>query len=558
MLDSGYSRALLTPVVASGDLTAAREALGRHDWQVAYDAASVVVCDEPADDAERHDVLADAAWWLGRIEDCIEHREAAYRTFDEGGDHRRAGMCAVWLYEHHMFLMRGVIAVTWLRRARRALAEDTECVPYGALILREVEVAHGSGELERATTLAADALALGRRLRSPDIEAQALQALGRVLIDSGEPAEGLAHLDEAMLFGIEGRLDPYSTGKVYCSLIGACEDLGDLRRAAEWTEATSRWAENHPFAIFPGICRVHRALALGSRGALADAEREASRACDELMGVNVPNAAAALAEVGDIRRRLGDLAGAEEAFGKAEALCGQPCAGLALLRLAEGRVEAARSIIERCLDGAGMPLPRARLLPAFAQIAIAGGDLDIASDAVAELEQIAAAFATPALVASTRSARGRLDLALGDAAAARSALQDALKCWQDLDVPYEVASARTLLGHALVLSGDADAAAASFAAAEAQFDEIGAQLDVRQIREIAGRSTLPAGLTGREVEVLRLIAAGRTNKEIAAALFLSEKTVSRHLSNIFSKIGVSSRAAATAFAFQHELVNRRS
>ena len=543
--------------MASDDLARARDAYARHDWQEAYDVAAALTTDDPAIEAGRQDVLADSAWWLGRIDDCINHREAAYRGFDDLGDHRQAGMSAVWLYEHHMFKMRGAVAGGWLRRARRALAEDTECVPFGALILREAEVAHGAADLERAALNAREAIDLGRRLRSADLEAQALQTLGRVLIDQGDPAEGLAHLDEAMLFAVEGRLDPYSTGKVYCSLIGACKDLGDLRRAAEWTEETARWAEGHPFAIFPGICRVHRAVALDTRGSLAEAEREAARACAELMDVHVPNAAAAFAEMGDIRRRLGDLAGAEEAFAKAEQLCGQPCAGLALLRLAQGRIAQARALIGRCFEGAAMPLARARLLPAIAQIAIADGDVDAAADAVTELEEIASTFGSAMLLASARSARGRVELARGEPAAARVALQDAMQQWQELDVPYEMATVRTLLGQAFRLTGDAEAAAASFAAAEALFDQIGAQLDARQLRDLTGRAAFPAGLTEREVEVLQLIASGRTNKEIASALFLSEKTVSRHLSNIFTKIGVSSRAAATAFAFEHQLVTGR-
>ncbi len=239
-------------------LTAARDALARHDWQAARDAAAAASVDTRMLEAERADLLAEAEWWLGRLDACIEAREQAYRLYDELGEHRQAGQCAVWLWEHYAITARPANAGAWLRRARRSLEGDTECAAYGALLLREAETAHGSGDLERAAVLATDVIALARDLRSPDLEAEALQTKGRVLIDQGDVAEGMGHLDEAMLFAIEGRLGPFSTGKVYCSLISACEDVGDYDRAAEWTEATLKWADRHPFAIWPGICRVHR------------------------------------------------------------------------------------------------------------------------------------------------------------------------------------------------------------------------------------------------------------------------------------------------------------
>jgi DNA-binding CsgD family transcriptional regulator len=402
---------------------------------------------------------------------------------------------------------------------------------------------------------------LGRRLQSTDLEAEALQTLGRVLIDRGETARGLAHLDEAMLFAIENRLRHYSTGKVYCSLIGACEELGDYARASEWTEATARWTGGQPFAVFPGICRVHRATALNWRGELLDAEREAERACTELITIHVPNAGAAFAETGDIRRRLGDLAGAEAAFTRAEELCGRACAGSALLRLAQGRVEAALDVIGGCLDGAGPHrLGRAKILPAHVQIAIAAGALDAARASVEELEAISADYATDVLLASAATARGRLLLAEHDARSACASLRTALERWQSLEVPYEIATTRTLLGQSLKELGDDDGAAGSFAAAEALFEQIGARIDVRAPGDSLGgerAAAAPAGLTARELEVLGLVAAGHTNKQIAAELFLSEKTVSRHLSNIFAKIDVTSRSAATAFAFEQGLVTGR-
>ncbi|WP_436794215.1 LuxR C-terminal-related transcriptional regulator [Actinospongicola halichondriae] len=531
------------------------DAITRHDWQDALDLARQAAGEvEGSAEADRLDLLADAAWWLGRLDDCIEAREGAYRVYDELGDHRSAGQCAVWLYEHHQFRMRPTIAATWLRRARTALEADTDCVSYGALALREAEMAHGRGELDAAVEATGEVLELARRLRSADLEAEALQTLGRLLIDRSEPAEGLARLDDAMLFALEGRLGPYATGKVYCSLISACEELGDLARAAEWTHATAEWSEQHPFAIFPGICRVHQAVVLKRQGSLAEAAAEAERAGEELMGSHLPNAAAAYAEMGDIRRRLGDLVAAEASFSRARELNGQVCGAYALLCLAQGKLRAARDAVGECMANCGStPLSRAKVLPIFAHIAIAAGDLDAAAEAADELDDIAHTYASPFLRATAASTRGRLQLAADDPGAVET-LRTALQDWESLQVPYEVATARTLVGQALQLAGDAAGAAESFASAAALFDEIGASFDARLAHGDTPSPTLPAGLTEREVEVLRLIASGMTNNEMAEALFLSAKTVSRHLSNIFTKIGVSSRAAATAFAFEHDLV----
>jgi ATP/maltotriose-dependent transcriptional regulator MalT len=543
------------PATAPEVLTRAREALAVHAWQEGHDLAAGLQFEDPRADADRLDVLAEAAWWLGRLDDCIDARETAYRAYESLDDLRRAGQCAVWLYEHNNMRARPAIASAWLRRARRALEGDPECVEHGALLLREAEMAHGGGQLEDAAALAERAHQLGRRLTSPDLEAEALQTMGRVLIDAGQPKLGLEHLDEAMLLAVEGRLGPYSTGKVYCSLIGACEDLGDMRRAAEWTEATDRWAQKHPFAIFPGICRVHRAVVLNWGGALVDAEREATQACAELLASHVPNAAAGFAEMGDIRRRLGDLERAEEAFARAEELSGRTCAGSALLRLAQGRIDAAARIISDCIaDGSPNRLARARLLPVATQIAVAGGDLVAAETSVRELEAIAEVFDTAMLRAMAALSRGRVQLAAQDPAACAT-LREAVRLWQELAVPFEVATAQTVLAQALRDAGDEPGARESFAAARALFDQIGVRLDEGADR--GDQRRLPAGLTGREAEVLQLVASGLSNKDIAAALHLSAKTVSRHLSNIFTKIGVSSRAAATAFAFEHRLAGGR-
>ena len=401
-----------------------------------------------------------------------------------------------------------------------------------------------------------EALALGRRLPSTDLEAEALQTTGRILIDQGQIDEGMGHLDEAMLFAVEGRLGPFATGKVYCSLIGACEDVGDYNRAAEWTEATQRWAEAHPFAIFPGVCRVHRAIILKRSGALEEAEQEAARACDELRGSHVPNSAAAL-------RRGRRHPPAPR----------RPRGGRGGLRPVPGGRR-------RTLRRAGAPAPRPGAEP--------GGDGD-RHQLRGEPGQPArpgrrAPGPGPGRAGGRRHRRrrtgprraGQHGRADGHPRAARRRALDPRPGAAGRGRPGRaghaagggggVASpgrARTrrrpparCVGQAQRLAGDEAGATASFEAAVALFDQIGARLESRLVLDDTKRE-LPAGLTEREVEVLRLIAAGMTNNEIAAELFLSAKTVSRHLSNIFTKIGVSTRAGGHRLRLRARSTARR-
>ncbi len=517
------------------DLVAARDALARCDWEGALAQSAGAT-----DDADLVDAQAEAHWWLGRLDECIERREVAYRLFVDRGDLEQAGRVAVRLWEHQLLKLRPSIAGAWLRRARRALEDLPECEAFGALLLRELETTHGSGDLEAAATQAQNALALARRLGSADLEAEAQQALGRVLIDAGDVDEGLGSMDEAMLTAVEGRLSAYSTGKVLCSMISACELLGDLRRAAEWTEATLRWSQRHPLAMWPGICRVHYASILQHRGDWVAAEREARRACQEIDGFHIPNVAAGWVEVGEVRRRLGDLAGADEAFARAEALTGQQSAGLAMLWLAQGRLDAAGALITRLLEEQTWNvLARGRLLPARVQIALAADDLVAAEISTEELERIAAQHRSPLLGAAALAARGRLQLARRECPEARTTLRHALERWHELEVPYEVATTRLLLAQACRACGDEDEAARSLALAAEVFDRLGV---------LTQTDGLPAGLTAREAEVLVLVAEGCTNRQVADRLFLSERTVARHLSNIFVKTGATTRTAAAAFA----------
>jgi DNA-binding NarL/FixJ family response regulator len=534
----------------------ARTALAHQDWAEVYRSLSALEL-STIEDAQTLEALADAAWWLGKLDQCIAARERAYARFEAEGDARHAARSAILLYDYYCFKGRRAVANGWLQRAKRLLEDQPESPEHGVLLEREAEVANGSGALELALEKAGRAVDVGRRLRDADVEADALQCKGRLLITLGTPAEGLALFDEAMLLGAEGRLGQFVVGKVYCSLISACDEIGDLQRAAEWTEVGGEWATTQESTFYPGLCRLHRAELLKLKGAWAQAEAEARRACAELTELHVPNVGAAFYQVGEIRRRMCDFEGAEAEFRGAEELGFDPQPGLALLRLAQGRVDiASRSITTALAEQTWNRLARAKLLPAQVEIAIAACSLDVARVALDELVVIADAYPTPWLRGMAEYAEGALALAAGDGATACGRLRQALQRWQMLDLPYEMATTRRILGAACRAVGDDEGAESSFRAALAIFERLGADGECAQVLTLqAGAPALPSGLTPREAEVLRLVASGSTNKQMAADLSLSEKTIERHLSNIFTKIGVSSRAAATAFAFENQIVN---
>jgi ATP/maltotriose-dependent transcriptional regulator MalT len=536
----------------------ARAALASGAWPDAYAAFRAV---DPSElTAYDLDGMADAAWWVSQVAESIEVRHKAYSAHLTNGDERGAAAAAARLAIDHFIREEPSIGAGFLMRARRHADAVPEGPERGFVDMLEGTIARFSGDLERAVELSDRAIDVGRRLAVADLTAMAIHSKGLCLVSAGRVNEGVALLDEAMAAVLAGDVSPYFMGIIYCSVIATCLELGDIGRAGEWSDAARLWSETlPPGSPLPGMCRINQAEVSRMRGSWSDAENEARRAVDELMGIDPALAAAAFSQLGEVRRRIGDLVGAEAAFERAQELGDDPQPGFALVRLAQGKPDAARSALRLAFSGAQGAPRRARLLAAQVEVAISAGELDEARTAADELGVMGSAMNVPAFVAAAATASGSIALAVGDVDTACEALRRATLAWRDLRLPYETATARKLLGRALLTGGDGEGARRELRGAIAEFDRLGAVPDATATRALLESPTeLPGGLTAREAEVLRLVASGKTNRDIAVELVISEHTVARHLQNMFTKLGVSSRAGATAFAFEHGLAPVRA
>jgi DNA-binding CsgD family transcriptional regulator len=526
-------------------------------WADAYNSLSLADQETPlgAADLER---FAMAAYLVGRDEEYLRILERAHNAHLNAGQCARAVRCAFWL--GFRLLMRGEMGRSngWLARAQRLLEHNArECAERGYLLLPVVEQRLESGDFETAYAAAADAAAIGERCGDADLVVCARHQQGRIRLEQGQFETGLALLDETMLAVTAGELSPLVTGLMYCSVIQACQQVYAFDRTREWTAALTEWCEGQPDMVaFAGVCRVHRAEIMQLLGAWPDAIDEARRACARSQGVDRRATAAAFYQEAEVHRLKGEFAAAEERYRSASELGLEPQPGLALLRLAQGRADAAATAIRRIVDTATGPPKRMSLLPACIEIMLAAGEIQEARKACLELEEIARSFDTGVPRAMAAHARGAVELAEGDARAALCSLRCAFDLWQRIEAPYAAARVRVLIGLACRALGDEDGARLEIDAAGSVFERLGAAPDLARIESL--RETRLAahvhGLTPRELQVLRLVAAGETNKAIAGKLSLSEKTIGRHVSNILTKLDVSTRTAATALAYQRKLI----
>jgi DNA-binding NarL/FixJ family response regulator len=523
-----------------------RRAFDRRAWADAYEHLTAGGPDEP-DDLER---LATAAYLSGHDEDSTTVWARAHQCWLDRDRRDAAVRCAFWL--GFGLLQRGQAAQGsgWLGRARTLIEQHPlDCVEQGYLLLPEALMAMGGGDCQAALDGFLRASALARRFDDADLAALGAIGRGEALVRLGRSSEGVRLFDEAMVSVTAGETSPVVSGIVYCAVIDACQHAFDLRRAREWTAALDRWCASQPGLVpYRGQCLVHRAQVMQGEGRWDGALSEAQRACELLADAAHPAIGMAHYEVGELHRLRGRYADAEAAFRQAHANGHLPHPGLALLRLAEGKTAAAVAAIDRALDEAGDQKTRARLLPAAVEIRLAAGRVGDARSSADALTALAAGGAE-LLGAKAACADGAVLLAEGDPRAAIGPLRAAMRAWLDAEVPYEAARARLLLAEACRTLGDPDGAALERDAAREVLSRLGAAPDLARLDGGSHHS-----VTARELEVLRLVAGGRTNREIAEELVISERTVERHLGNIFTKLGVPNRAAATAYAYDRGLV----
>ena len=494
------------------------------------------------------------------IKETLTISEECYRRYLQEGLPLRAAMDALDI--GFSWILRGEVAIGsgWLSRARELLAEQPHCSEQAFLTWMDASEALETGDLDAALVAARQVVEAGQRFASPTLTSLGRLVEGMVAIQRGQLKRGFGLLDEAMLPVLAGQVQPEWAGNIYCQMMAVCHDLADFNRARQWTAATQRWCEELSSAVmFLGICRIHRVQLLQLGGQWARAEAEVSVACTELAEMNLDVVAEAHYQRAELFRLRDDLAAAEREYRQAEEQGRNPQPGLALLRLAQGQVDQAAAGLRVALADIDAATPRrARLLVAQAEVALAERDLATADQADRELAEIAERYPTAGFTAWSQHISGTVALAQDHVREALDPLRTALQAYGELEAPYDAARVRVLMADAFERLGDAQAAEAERDSAVAVFGQLGARQQLRLLANGKQPPHLAVGLTDREAEVLSQIAAGSSNKEVAAALVISEKTVARHLANIYLKLGVSSRTAAASWVYRHGMVRPRA
>jgi len=557
----GSPAAVENSFVRAQALERGREAVRKHAWSLAF--AQLREADQHAPlDPEDLELLSTAGHLIGKEAESGEALARAHQGYLSRGATQKASRCACWL--SFVSLLRGdhAQASGWLSRARRLLEQEADCVEHGYLQLPIGMSCVQEGDFGGAHAAFVAAASAGQRFGDRDLTSLGLQGQGRVLVRRGEVARGLGLLDEAMVAVMAGEVSAWVAGGIYCSVIDACGEIFDLRRAQEWTAALERWCTSQAELVpYRAQCLIRRAEILQMQGAWADALLEAQCACERLsQPVPKPAVGPAFYRKAEMHRLRGEFDEAEIAYRHAAQWERMLRPGLALLRLAQGQSQAAYASIRQVTDEVMQPARRAEALSGYVEIALAAEDAKAARAGANELLDIAKRIDAEYVHAMSACADGAVAIADGELPRACGALRKAFTSFRKLEAPYEAARAQVWLAVAYKKQGNKESAALEFEAARATFEKLGAVPDLARLNSLTSYEKQPTQglLTAREVEVLRLVASGVTNRKIATQLKISEKTVARHVSNIFNKLDLSSRAAATAYAYQQGLLSQRT
>jgi len=498
------------------------------------------------------DQLGESLFWLDRPDDSIAVLGQAFAAHVADRDHAGAAMAAWQLFYDHALVGEMALGNGWLERARREAGHAEDPVVAGFLAVAESDLAAGAGALEDAVTHAERAVELGRTTGHADLTAMALQAKGRSLVACGRLGDGITALDEAMVAVVNGELTPLFTGWVYCNALSTCHDLADLSRAIEWSDSAMRWCDDlREGRLYPGICRLHVVELATLRGTWPAAAAMAQQACEELTSHDRRFAGEAHYLIGELHRMAGDLDLAEEAFTRAHQLGRVPQPGLARVRLAQGRLDAAINALRLALEHLPLaPLRRTELLAALTEAHLAAADTDAAAAAAAAMTDVAGGSASVYLDAMTRTAEAQVLLARGDAVAACRHAGEAVERFRSLGLPYDEARSREVRGAAARVIDEVDTAQLELTAARGTYQRLGAEPDERRVAALLGEA--PTSLLSlREIEVLDCVAQGLSNKEIADELYVTEQTVKNHMTSVLRKLDVNDRVQAVLFAVKN-------